>query len=189
MDYGEVSYAGSICRPPMEQGACILPVEDGCSHNKCTCCQFFKDVPFRLISLEEVESSCGVYNRWADVRADFFRRRRRLRLPRTGCRHPELIRRYFPNCREVTADATVTDIRRKTTATSPTQMRRTWLPVRRPRLRPRRGAPRLNKDHDTAEAVRQLDRLNALGKPHVAHLMTGAACAAARTKWACHVCA
>ena len=29
MNYGKVQYTGHICRPPMEEGAFILPVEDG----------------------------------------------------------------------------------------------------------------------------------------------------------------
>ena len=56
MNYGQVDYQGSICRPPMEQGAFILPVEDGCSHNRCSFCHFYKNVPFRLVPLDEVES-------------------------------------------------------------------------------------------------------------------------------------
>lgn len=178
MNYGEVAYAGSICRPPMEQGAFILPVEDGCSHKQCSFCHFYKNVPFRLISLAEVESELR------RIRALSGRGPQRiflgggdaLALP---AEHLiailDLIHHYFSGCHEITADATVSDIRRKSDA----ELRRLadaglgclyvglecgLDPV----------LCHLHKDHVTDQAIEQLSRLNALDLPHGAHLMTGA---------------
>ena len=178
MNYGEVIYKGSICRPPMEEGAFILPVEDGCSHNQCAFCHFFKNVPFRLISLAEVDSEL---RRIRALSANgphrvFLGGGNAFTLPAD---HLEailgLIHRYFPNCREITADATVSDIRRKSD-TELQRLRDAGLGCLYVGLECGLDEvlARLNKDHDTAEAIRQLDRLNAFGMPYGAHMMTGA---------------
>ncbi len=41
-------------RPPSEADSFIIRVMHGCSHNKCTFCGMFKDVPLRVLPLEEV---------------------------------------------------------------------------------------------------------------------------------------
>ena len=51
-----MEYEGRICRAPMERGAYKLPVMVGCIYNKCRFCDLFKDLRFRLITVEEVEA-------------------------------------------------------------------------------------------------------------------------------------
>lgn len=41
-------------RPPAEADSFLIRVMHGCSHNKCTFCNIFKDVPFSLVSLKDV---------------------------------------------------------------------------------------------------------------------------------------
>ena len=178
MNYGAVAYEGSICRPPMEEGAFILPVQDGCSHNQCLFCHFYKDVPFRLIPLDEVEAELQ------RIRALNARGPRRiflgggdaLALPAERLSAVlEMIRRYFPRCREITADATVTDIRRKSDAQL-LRLRDAGLGCLYVGLECGLDTvlTRLHKDHNNTEAIMQLERLNALSMPHGAHVMTGA---------------
>lgn len=178
MNYGAVTYEGSICRPPMEEGAFILPVEDGCSHNQCTFCHFYKDVPFRLIPLAEVEAELRRIQALnaQGPRRIFLGGGDALALP-TG--HLlmvfDLIHRYFPRCRHITADATIADIRRKSDGEL-LRLREAGLGCLYVGLECGLDAvlAHLRKDHHNAEAIGQLDRLNALAMPHGAHVMTGA---------------
>ena len=48
-------YSGLTFRPPYEERSLLLQVTTGCSHNACTFCSMYQDVPFRVSPLEEVE--------------------------------------------------------------------------------------------------------------------------------------
>lgn len=41
-------------RPPQDMAAPMLPIVDGCSHNKCRFCGIFRNAPFRPLPAEEV---------------------------------------------------------------------------------------------------------------------------------------
>ena len=43
-----------IIRPPSEASSFLLPVTTGCSHNRCTFCGAYTEVPFRIRKLEDV---------------------------------------------------------------------------------------------------------------------------------------
>ncbi len=43
-------------RPPFEAGSFLLEVTKSCSHNRCSFCTMYRDVPFRVIAMEEVEA-------------------------------------------------------------------------------------------------------------------------------------
>lgn len=48
-------YEGKIYRPPPEAGAYILQCTVGCSYNKCTYCSMYKDVRYRVRTIEELK--------------------------------------------------------------------------------------------------------------------------------------
>ena len=59
-------YEGRVFRPPSEAYSLIVQVTIGCSHNKCTFCDMYKEKRFRVRKLE-------------DVKADFDEARRMYR--------------------------------------------------------------------------------------------------------------
>lgn len=48
-------YSGLTFRPPYEERSLLLQVTTGCSHNACTFCSMYQDVPFSVSPMEEVE--------------------------------------------------------------------------------------------------------------------------------------
>lgn len=50
-----MKYTGTVFRPPFEADSLLLQVTVGCSHNKCTFCTMYSDVPFQTESLEQIE--------------------------------------------------------------------------------------------------------------------------------------
>lgn len=50
---------GAVFRPPGEAASFILRVTSGCSHNRCTFCRMYKDVPFQVRTLPAIERQIG----------------------------------------------------------------------------------------------------------------------------------
>ena len=50
-----MAYKGTVYRPPIEANSFLLPITEGCTHNTCTFCSMFHNIPFRMLPLEEVE--------------------------------------------------------------------------------------------------------------------------------------
>ena len=49
-------YEGRVFRPPSEAYSLIVQVTIGCSHNKCTFCDMYKEKRFRVRKLEDVKA-------------------------------------------------------------------------------------------------------------------------------------
>ena len=117
-----MEYNGTIYRPPIEANTFLVPVTEGCTHNSCTFCSMYKDIPFRMISLEEIEGFLKEvregYGRDLDridrvylVGADPFALSAKHLLERI-----DLIKRYIPNTKTVTMYARTDNIIRKSDA-------------------------------------------------------------------------
>ena len=98
-------YYGAVYRPPSEAYSLIVQVTIGCSHNKCTFCDMYKEKRFRVRKLE-------------DVKADFDEARRMYRRvdrifladgDALMCRPEHMaeilryIKKLFPECERVTS--------------------------------------------------------------------------------------
>jgi len=63
-----------IIRPPSEAGSFLLPVTIGCSNNKCTFCDSYSEIPFRLRDMEDIKEHIDIaaqYNA-PDIRRVFL---------------------------------------------------------------------------------------------------------------------
>ena len=109
-------YIGDIYRPPSEAYSLLVQVTVGCSHNKCTFCNMFKEKQFKVRKLEEVLEDLA----WA---RKHYRRVDRIFLCDGDalCLKTEkllVILKYinenFPECERVTLYGRATDALRKT---------------------------------------------------------------------------
>ena len=100
-----ISYEGRVFRPPSEAYSLIVQVTIGCSHNKCTFCDMYKEKSFRIRKLEEI------YHDF-DLARQAYRRVERIFLADGDalmCQtaHMAEILRYiqkvFPECERVTS--------------------------------------------------------------------------------------
>ncbi|GHV48378.1 radical SAM protein [Synergistales bacterium] len=173
-----MDYEGLICHPPMERSSFKLPVAVGCAYNQCKFCTFFKHLRYRLLPLEQIEDEL---RRVRDLGGNpkqvflgdgnaFGMETSRLLLI------VERIFHYFPNCRMINMDAAVTDIRGKTN-NELRQLKRAG--VKRLYLGIEGGLDDvlsfMQKDHDTEQAYREIQRVQDAELIFNAHIMTGIA--------------
>lgn len=50
-----MKYTGITFRPPFEANSLLLQVTTGCSHNRCSFCTMYRDTPFSVESMEQIE--------------------------------------------------------------------------------------------------------------------------------------
>ncbi len=109
-------YEGNIYRPPSEAYSLLVQVTVGCSHNKCTFCNMYKDKRFHVRKLEDVLEDL------ADARRHYRRVDRMFLCDGDAlclANHKLLtilnyIKDNFPECERVTTYGRATDILRKT---------------------------------------------------------------------------
>ena len=51
-----MNYNGVIYRPPVEANTFLLSITEGCTHNRCSFCNMYQGIPFRMLPLNEVEA-------------------------------------------------------------------------------------------------------------------------------------
>lgn len=109
-------YTGTIYRPPAEAKTVLLQVTVGCSHDRCTFCSMYKDVPFSIESIEQIEDDLREVR---SLRPDadrvylvggdpFVLNYQQLKII------VEKIKEYLPRCETISMYARVTNIQTKT---------------------------------------------------------------------------
>jgi radical SAM superfamily enzyme YgiQ (UPF0313 family) len=173
-----MNYEGQICRAPMERSSFMLPVTVGCSYNQCKFCNLFRHLRYRELPAEKIEEEL---KRVKDVGGSptkiflgdgnaFGLKTERLFWIL------ERIQSYFPDCRTINMDATVTSILQK----SEQELKRlAEYGVRHLYLGIESGLEDvltfMKKDHTVSEAYEAIERLRAAGLIYDAHIMTGVA--------------
>lgn len=173
-----MNYEGQICRAPMERSSFMLPVTVGCSYNQCKFCNLFRHLRYRELPAEKIEEEL---KRVKDVGGSptkiflgdgnaFGLKTERLFWIL------ERIQSYFPACRTINMDATVTSILQK----SEQELKRlAEYGVRHLYLGIESGLEDvltfMKKDHTVSEAYEAIERLQAAGLIYDAHIMTGVA--------------
>lgn len=173
-----MNYEGQICRPPMERASFMLPVEVGCSYNRCRFCTLFKHLKFRELPMSDVEAELQrVKNLGGHPKRIFLGDGNPFGLSTEHLLDIlKLIHSYFPDCREINMDATVTNISEK----SEEELRRLHEEgIQELYLGIESGMDELlrymKKDHTVEEAYEQIARLKQAGLIYNAHLMLGLA--------------
>ncbi len=173
-----MNYEGQICRPPMERASFMLPVEVGCSYNRCRFCTLFKHLKFRELPMSDVEAELQrVKNLGGHPKRIFLGDGNPFGLSTEHLLDIlKLIHSYFPDCREINMDATVTNISEK----SDEELRRLHEEgIQELYLGIESGMDELlrymKKDHTVEEAYEQIARLKQAGLIYNAHLMLGLA--------------
>ena len=173
-----MEYEGQICRPPMERSSYMLPVAVGCSYNRCTFCTLFKHLRYRPLPIEQVEQELKrVSAAGGNPVQIFLGDGNAFGMETDHLLHIlELIHCYFPGCRMVNMDATVTNISQK----SDKELRLLYdQGVRRLYLGIESGLDDVlsftKKDHNLQQAYCQIERMKNAGMIFNAHIMTGIA--------------
>ena len=173
MDGCEVVY-----RPPFEHRSFLLPVTVGCSHNQCAFCTMYRDVPFRVLPMEQVEAYINqavpyanriqrVFLENGDPFVLSFEKLETIAL---------LIRDKLPRVETIAMYASILNIRNKTDE----QLRRLRsLGINELNIGVESGLDtalqRMNKGYTAQEALEQLLRLKNAGFDYGANVIFGAA--------------
>lgn len=173
-----MKYTGPIYRPPVEADTLLLQVTVGCAHNKCTFCTMYKDTPFQIEQLDQIEQDlreakqmCGSLTRIFLVNGDAFVLSAR-RLKEIAAKIIE----YFPEMETITMYASVQNIMDKTDAEL-AELRQFRINDLYVGLESGHGEviEKINKGHQLEDAYVQLERLNKANIRHSALLMLGVA--------------
>lgn len=177
-----MKYNGNIYRPPIEANTLLLPITEGCSHNGCAFCNMYQGIPFRMLSLAEVEEYLGAirkeYGAFAGsiqriylVGADPFALSAARLLERI-----RLIKKYLPNITIITMYARVDNITHKSDSDlavlKEAGVNDLYIGVE---CGLDDVLENLNKGYKAADIRREVSRLNAAGIRHSDLLMLGTA--------------
>ena len=170
-------FASGINRPPYETADGYLQTTEGCSHNHCLFCTYFKDRKFRKSTIEEIE---------ADIRQIplYFGAPKRIFLQGADgfaadydvlMKTAELLRKYVPSVETIGGYARIDNFYDKTE-----QQLRDMAAVgfANPYIGVESGddvvLKRINKGYTAAQAREVLEKIDASGLPYIVNFLNGA---------------
>lgn len=105
-------FTGTIWRPPYEAWSALLQITAGCTHHQCKFCTLYKDVPFRLSPMEEIEADIQeIYLHAPDVTRLFLTGANPFSLSTEKLRTiANLSKQYLQHLKSIGCFARVTDI-------------------------------------------------------------------------------
>ena len=171
-------YTGPTYRPPFEANSLLLQVTVGCSHNRCSFCTMYRDVPFSVCPWEQVEADIDEASRcFGDATRVFLENGDAFVLSADRlAKVAESIRAKLPRVETITMYASILNIRTKTDE----ELRRLReLGVNELNIGVESGLDEalalMNKTYTAEEARNELLRLKAAGFDYSLNVIFGAA--------------
>lgn len=167
---------GIVYRPPFEANSLLLQVTTGCSHNRCTFCTMYHDVPFTMCPLEQVEADLDEAALFRpDVKRVFLEHGDPFTMPAERLlKIAELIHQKLPRVETIAMYASIQNIRRKTDA----ELRRLRdAGINGLDIGVESGLDEalsmMNKGHTAQESIEQLRRLKKAGIDFTLNIILG----------------
>ena len=167
---------GIVYRPPFEANSLLLQVTTGCSHNKCSFCYMYHDVPFTMCPLEQVEAELDEAALFRpDVKRVFLEHGDPFTMPTERLlKIAELIHQKLPKVETIAMYASIQNIRRKTDA----ELRRLRdAGINGLDIGVESGLDEaltmMNKGHTAQESIEQLQRLKKAGIDFTLNIILG----------------
>ena len=170
-------FTSGINRPPYETADGYLQTTQGCSHNRCLFCTYFKDQKFRKSTIEEIEE---------DIKEipQYFGAPKRIFLQGADgnaadydvlMKTAELLHKYVPSVETIGGYARIDNFYDKTEE----QLRNmAEAGFADPYIGVESGddvvLKRINKGYTAAQAREQLEKIDASGLPYIVNFLNGA---------------
>lgn len=173
-----MKYTGTTYRPPFEANSLLLQVTTGCSHNKCSFCTMYRDTPFSVESMEQIEKDLAEARAFAPgARRVFLENGDPFALSADKLEKIALkIHEYLPDVQTIAMYASINNIRTKTDAEL---ARLRELKINELNVGIESGLDEalelMNKGYDSREALYELERLRAAGMDYGANVIFGGA--------------
>lgn len=173
-----MKYTGTTYRPPFEANSLLLQVTKGCTHNSCSFCYMYKDVPFSVEPMEQIEKDLAEAREYyPNVRRVFLENgdpfalsARRLKII-AGAVH-----KYLPQVENISMYASVRNIKNKTDEELKSLRE---LGINELNIGVESGLDEalklMNKGYTSEEAYYELKRLRNAGIDYAANVILGAA--------------
>lgn len=104
-----------VFRPPFENGSFLLMVTHGCSHNDCSFCSMYRNVPFSIESDQGIEEQLKMFAPYSDrIHRVFLENGDPFTLSADRLRHiADMVHSYFPKVTTISMFASIKNIRSK----------------------------------------------------------------------------